>query len=199
MKRPFDPLVYSKVGLKLLSWFSNNEREFMLKTYFKFLVVRYPFERLVSCYRNKLEHPNRKTVLQSSLRKENITLNNFSGFISHVKTFYDEHQKNVSEGTAVTGLKYLNKHWAQYSTLCHPCHIDYDYIVKFETIREDAAFVLSKLGPHHECLEEKYPGLFRKSEPSSLKVYKKYLAQLTTGQMKKLREIYNIDFKLFGY
>ena len=52
------------------------------------------------------------------------------------------------------GAEYFNRHWVQYSTLCHPCHIDFDYIVKFETMKEDAAYVLSKLGPHHECLEE---------------------------------------------
>ena len=65
------------------------------------------------------------------------------------------------------GAEYLNRHWAQYSTLCHPCHIDYDYIVKFETMIEDAAYVLSKLGPHHECLEEKYPELFNVTQKSS--------------------------------
>ena len=173
----------------------------MLKTHFKFIVVRHPFERLVSGYRNKLEHSSRKTEtpLQILLREGNITLNTFSKFITYVKTFYYEHQKNVSKGIAIKGLKYLNRHWAQYATLCHPCHIDYDYIVKFVIMREDAAYVLSKLGPHHKCLEEKYPELFKKSEPSSSKVYKKSLAQLMRGQKEKLREIYNIDFKLFGY
>ena len=191
------PEEYSKVGLKPLSWFSNNERKLLLKTYFKFLVVRYPFERIVSCYRNKLEpSKKRETPLQIQLREENITLNTFSKFINHVKILYNEKQKNVSK---VRGLRYMNWHWAQYSTLCHPCHIDYDYIVKFETMRKDAAYVLSKLGPYDQCPEDKYPGLLGHSEPSSLRVYKQYLSQLTTGQMKKLREMYSIDFKLFGY
>ena len=96
------------------------------------------------------------------------------------------------------GSRYFNEHWAQYSTLCHPCHIDYDYIVKFETMREDAAYVLSKLGPHHECLEQKYPELFNCSQSTS-SVFDEYFSTLTGKEMERLQEIYSIDFKLFGY
>ena len=96
------------------------------------------------------------------------------------------------------GSKYLNEHWAQYSTLCHPCHIDYDYIVKLETMREDAAYVLSKLGPHHECLEEKYPEIFNVTEHSSF-VFDSYISTLTSDQITRLKKMYSIDYKLFGY
>ena len=96
------------------------------------------------------------------------------------------------------GAEYLNRHWAQYSTLCHPCHIDYDYIVKFETMREDAAYVLSKLGPHHQCLEEKYPELFNVTKKSS-SMYDRHLSTLSSKQIDRLKEIYSIDLKLFGY
>ena len=94
------------------------------------------------------------------------------------------------------GSRYLEQHWAQYSTLCHPCHIDYDYIVKFETMRADAAYVLSKLGPHHECLEEKYPELFSFSEHSS-SVFDEYYSKLLSDQINRIMEMYSIDFKLF--
>ena len=66
-------------------------------------------------------------------------------------------------------------------------------------MREDAAYVLSKLGPHHECPEERYPELFKKSKPSSLQLHEKYLDKLTPLELKKLREIYSIDLKMFDY
>ena len=97
-----------------------------------------------------------------------------------------------------SGARYLEPHWAQYSTLCHPCHIDYDYIVKFETLREDAFFVLSKLGPHHECLEEKYPELFNYNQSTS-SVFDQYFSTLTAKQIERLKDMYSVDFKLFGY
>ena len=102
------------------------------------------------------------------------------------------------DGVLSKGAEYFNRHWAQYSTLCHPCHIDYDYIVKFETMREDAAYVLSKLGPHHECLEEKYPELFNVTQKSA-SMYDTQFSILSSQQISRLKDIYSIDLKLFGY
>ena len=96
------------------------------------------------------------------------------------------------------GSWYLNVHFAQYATLCHPCHIDFDYIVNFDTMREDAAYVLSKLGPHHQCLEDKYPYLFSRSQKSS-SVFDSFFSTLSSQQIQMLKEMYSIDFKLFGY
>ena len=94
--------------------------------------------------------------------------------------------------------RYFEPHWAQYSTLCHPCHIDYDYIVKFKTMKEDAAYVSSKLGPHHQCLEVKYPELFKYNQSTS-SVLDKYFSILTAAQVELLKTIYSVGFKLLGY
>ena len=96
------------------------------------------------------------------------------------------------------GSKYFNEHWAQFSTLCHPCHISYDYVVKFETLLDDAAYVLTKLGPHNQCMEQKYPELFNRIESSSSKL-DMYFSTLTQNQLAALKKIYSIDLKLFGY
>ena len=63
---------------------------------------------------------------------------------------------------------------------------------------EDAAYVLSKLGPHHKCLGDKYRELFSIEQHSS-SVFKKYYAKLSSDQINTIKEMYGIDFKLFGY
>ena len=60
-------------------------------------------------------------------------------------------------------------------------------------MREDAAYVLSKLD---QCLEEKYPELFSLEQHSSV-VFDKYYAKLSSDQIKRIKEIYSVDFKLF--
>ena len=65
-------------------------------------------------------------------------------------------------------------------------------------MREDAAFVLSKLGPHQECLEVNYPELFSFAQHSS-SVFNEYYAKLPSDQIKRIKKIYSVDFKLFGY
>ena len=112
---------------------------------------------------------------QGKGKNTDVSFTNFISYISFVDNitvpFYDNpipthvfpnttrdfqsglKQRMVKNNLLPKGSMYFDEHWAQFSTLCHPCHIDYDYIVKFETMREDAAYVLSKLGPHHDCLE----------------------------------------------
>ena len=70
--------------------------------------------------------------------------------------------------------------------------------MKFETMKEDAAYVLSKLGPHHECLEGKYPELFNYNQSTS-SVFGKHFSTLTAAQVEFPKTIYSVDFKLFGY
>ena len=222
-----------QIGLRSLSTYSREEIQERLQTYFKFLVVRHPFERLLSAFRSKFAQ---STGVQSDfiqyepyIRKQGkgknakVSFSNFVGYLSSVYNFSTSHffkrfnitmsdsvfqidlksrkhiARRVNENhLLVKGSKYFDEHWAQYSTLCHPCHIDYDYIVKFETMREDAAYVLSKLGPHHECLEDKYPELFNYSQSTS-SVLVKYFSTLTAAQVEFLKVIYRVDFKLFGY
>ena len=106
--------------------------------------------------------------------------------------------RHLSSSDLIPGSRYNEEHWAQYTTMCHPCIIDYDYIVKFETMREDAAYVLSKLGPHRGCLEDKFPHMFNSSETTS-SVFGKYFSSLTPQQADSLKEAYTVDYKLFGY
>lgn len=46
------------VGLRFLSTFSRKEAEKRVETYFKFVVVRHPFDRIVSAYRDKIARFN---------------------------------------------------------------------------------------------------------------------------------------------
>ena len=223
------PPLMPNVSLKRLETFSNEEISRRLKTYFKFLVVRHPFERLLSGYRDKFLRPEgvRRAFVEyvPYIKKQGNGANNndvtFSNFVDYLyilykfgtsfftKKFEDDNNYDINvHKTIVTRLKemrilskgsqYLNNHFAQYSTLCHPCHIDYDYIVKFDTMREDAAYVLSKLGPHDQCLEDKYPDFFTSIQTSS-SLFDSYFSSLSSQQIHRLKEIYSIDFKLFGY
>ena len=211
-----------------MSNYSKSEIDHRLKTYFKFLVARHPLERLLSAYMNKFGKPtgveSSFTKYEPYIKRHGDGENSFSNFVEYLSDIYNfstrffshkfthqevdpkvvdsklrnEFPKSLDEDHFLRkGSRYFNRHWAQYSTLCHPCHIDYDYIVKFETMREDAAYVLSKLGPHHQCLEDKYPELFSFSQSSS-SVFDEYYGKLSSVQINRIREMYSIDFKLFG-
>ena len=218
-------------GFYRLKMFSTVEIHKRLKTYFKFLVVRHPFERLLSAYREKFERDFNtmdpfvkeylpKIKLHGKGNNSDVLFTDFISYISFIYNlttpFYQKpsrarllrktakgfqwglKQRLNKSHLLPKGSKYFNEHWAQYSTLCHPCHIDYDYVGKLETMREDAAYVLSKLGPHDQCIQDKYPELFNVTESSS-SLFDSYFSTLEPDQIKKLKKMFSVDFKLFGY
>ncbi|KAL0155080.1 hypothetical protein M9458_049343, partial [Cirrhinus mrigala] len=112
-----------------------------LKTYTKVLFLREPFERLVSAFRDKFESPNsyyhpvfgkpiiskyRSNATQHALRTgAGVT---FKEFIQYL---LDVHRP--------VGM---DIHWEPVGHLCSPCLLDYDFIGKFETLEEEANFLL---------------------------------------------------------
>ena len=117
-------------GIRRLSTYSKDEIRKRLKTYFKFLVVRHPMQRLVSAFRSKFgKHTGVHSAFEryaSEIRNQgnNFELS-FSNFVEYISSANRHHYKSKKNES---GARYLEPHWAQYSTLCHPCHIDYDYM-----------------------------------------------------------------------
>ena len=110
------------------------------------MFVRDPIERLVSAYRNKIEHPNtenpteqtiwdgiRTTILQM-YRAPTTELNppypTFSEFIQFLSD---------------SDLADMNEHYKPMTALCQPCAVQYDYVGNFATLRRDANRVLQYL------------------------------------------------------
>ena len=121
-------------GLHYLSDYPQKEREFRLKNYFKYMIVRNPFERLYSSY--KYMHVKKDYSPKHMNQWINKTLRNstsppgstpkwleppvtFKEFLAYLAREYS-YGKPGSE----------DQHWATYNNICDPCHIDYDYIAK---------------------------------------------------------------------
>ena len=77
--------------------------------------------------------------------------------------------------------------------LCQPCRFHYDFIGHYETLAEDSRYVLSRLGID----DYQFPHL-RAFNNSTGRV-REMFAQLTDREIRRLEEIYRLDFILFGY
>ena len=84
-------------------------------------------------------------------------------------------------------------HWKQAQKLCFPCAFDFDFIGHFETLQEDADYLLSKTGFNDRV---KFP-VVRTSQVSSF--FLEYYSEVPKEIIFKLGEAFRSDFEMFGY
>ncbi|XP_062513167.1 carbohydrate sulfotransferase 8-like [Corticium candelabrum] len=176
---------------------SKADIEWRLKNYTKFMSYREPLQRVVSDYRQIRLHKTAgqkkvcKWVVQYNKRfnrgknkrddRNNIS---FPHFVNYITRFYGNKVKYLD----------LNIHWRPINLICHPCHIDYDFLVDMDStgLAEESDYLLRSVGapswlhlPHDNRSgnETKYS----------------FLAQLSTAQFQRLRDQYDDDYEIFGY
>ena len=169
--------------------FSNytvKERKQRLQTYFKFVFVREPLQRLLSAYKDRII---RHSLAYRKLRKEIVQAlrpqdyepkgKNFVSFREFIQYYSDN--------------KSRDHHWRQYEKLCHPCVINYDFIGHLETLEEDAALLLKMAGIDDRTT---FPPIHNSTDSSDVL---QYYSQIPPEYITRIGELYRSDFDMFGY
>ncbi|XP_076469044.1 carbohydrate sulfotransferase 11-like [Babylonia areolata] len=201
--------------LPRLSNYSQQEVEWRLSTYYKFMFVREPFERLLSAWRNKFlngKNPYfRKQFGHSILRR-------FRDSYETPAAEEEEEEEKEEEGTGskrdrATGtvrfdefLQYivdplrteaLNEHWATYHRLCLPCSVRYDFVGRYETLDVDAQHVLRAVRADGVVRFPTRSASYKDNQTSS------YLAgfyrNLSAPLLRRVYSVYKKDFQLFNF
>ena len=168
--------------------------------YFTFMFVREPLERLVSAYRDKLivdpgYHVDVDIVRQyrphdynASVKRYNVT---FAEFVRYV---LDQHAAG----------QVLDRHWIPQNELCRVCKLRWDFIGHYETLLEDADYVVSKLksrimdvGQRGRVANVTFPtdSGHRKSSDFLQQMY----ASVPAAHVQALYKLYAVDYALFGF
>ena len=183
------------VGLHYLSVYPPEMIKHRLQTYTKVILVRHPFDRLMSAYKDKFVYKRFfskmyqrfiiETLGQDAVMQNGRVRISFKQFLELVSHGYDE--------------GFRNRHWQSYMDLCLPCHVHYDYILKMETLKSDSQEALSLFLnegqtsvtlPH---LNDKRPFVEKLDSAS------KAFGELDPDMIQDLMRIYKADFDLFGY
>ncbi|XP_068164817.1 carbohydrate sulfotransferase 12-like isoform X2 [Antennarius striatus] len=184
-------------ALRFLKDINKTEAKAKLKHYKKFLFVRDPFVRLVSAFRDKIQKYG-KSFFERYIF---LILNRYGNLSYTVET--KEHA--IASGVSPTFhnfVQYLidpktrkpfDEHWRPMYQLCHPCLIQYDFIGHQETLQEDTNQLLKIL----ELEKWKFPPANQNvtAQDSMFNWFKPVLME----ERRKLYELYEMDFKLFGY
>ncbi|CAG9785176.1 unnamed protein product [Diatraea saccharalis] len=175
------------------------------------MVVREPFVRLLSAYRDKLEHitpPYYRKLAKAIVAEHREKATKLFGPIkSYGPTFYEFVayliEKHKTEGRNFT----TDEHWAPYHQFCTPCAVNFTVIAKVETLPRDSGYVIQQLGLGH-VLSPKVTNrrirlrtVMNKSKDgrNTTALLKHYFNQLDESMLNDLLKIYGIDFEMFGY
>ena len=128
--------------------FSPEEIQYRLDNYFKFMLVREPFGRLVSAFRNKLQQIGGVTdyfttrfgtkIIKNYRRNassEALQLGTDVTFEEFVRYLIDPKRKID-----------LNEHWAPTHSLCHPCLVNYNFVGKLTDMERDSQYIIDRVG-----------------------------------------------------
>ncbi|XP_069693257.1 carbohydrate sulfotransferase 11 isoform X2 [Periplaneta americana] len=177
-----------------LSNYSSTEIENILQSFTKFLFVRHPFERLLSAYHNKLEqHYQSSKYFQSRFGR--LIIKHYRQNPSNESLTRGDDVTFKEFAAYLTGQKEIvfNEHWKPIYDLCHPCTISYDIIGKYETLDQDSEFILKQVGETGIS----FPHAPKSSSTTSN--LRKYFGTLHHDIIRQLYDVYEMDFKLFGY
>lgn len=176
-----------------LSQFPLNQIGPILQSHRRFLFVREPFTRLLSAFLDKFE--------------KHVQLFEDKYGRKIIKTYRDNPSaESLKRGHDVTFAEFIqyrtdpetrekNPHWSLYYDLCHVCDISYDFIGSFENAEIEVPFVIKNV---IKVNSSKLQDLtWRPSGTSDILL--EYYSQVSKENIRKIYNIYKIDFELFGY
>ena len=192
--------VYPKlVGRKRLNFLAKNPTSF--------IIVRDPFERLVSAYKDKMTVAyNRKMKawrtfgLTQLLIRRKYRKTPRPGIIPTFKEFVQYLVGELSPSPNSMKKRKPNSidnHWTPVWLNCSPCSEKYDVIVKMETIDRDTWYLKQLLNLKE--VQADYVGRGGKEGHTTGDKTLKEFQGLSQRLVKRLYGIYKYDFLLFGY
>ena len=196
----------ANLGLKFLYHYPSQEQERILKEYFKVMSVRHPLDRLVSAYVDKFTNSYMDTSIVRAVSYVNYTYRSQENkiFLPRGKMSqptgveFGEFIKVVIDEEAPRDI-----HWDNMHSICHPCDIKYDYVIRQETMAEDAVQILAKLSqgrPENLTLSAIHS--HRGITKSDSDFFQRYIQEFQTIDLRDLQQVkakYTEDMEMFGY
>ncbi|KAI4831781.1 hypothetical protein KUCAC02_001305 [Chaenocephalus aceratus] len=195
---------HEKNGLPRLSSLKPQEITHRLSTYFKFFIVRDPFERLISAFKDKfVKNPRfepwyKHDIAPAIIRKyrKSHRDNEFSASGLHFEDFV--RYLGDADGRNRMDRQFGDHiiHWVTYAELCAPCEIHYNVVGHHETLEQDTPHILKAAGIDQLV---SYPAI-----PPGITRYNRtkvesYFSGISQRDIRRLYARYMGDFSLFGY
>ena len=172
----------------------------MLADYTKLLIVRHPIDRLISGYWDKMGlHVGNRDYIR--LRQNVMRAAHPNADEQTIKFGVPRFQDFIEH--EVMKKKTKDKHWRSYSSLCDPCAVHYDYVIKLESFEADIEPVLQILAAGNTSMEQHLRNMTapkNKQSPetrSSNRILE--MLNISLEVRNNIEHMYKLDMELFGY
>jgi len=155
--------------------------------------VRHPLERLLSAYRDKLEHKQGREYYYKRFGRRIAFKYRQSSNSTKLEPMFEEFLRFVIKE------KYFDEHWMPYYRTCDPCAIQYDYILKFETLKRDQAFLIQDINLNEYLYDSNYLRNINPYGATTKETLHEYIKEIPRSLLKEIYKIYENDYKLFNY
>jgi len=187
---------------------SKNLNKQFMPVSLKFLVVRHPFERVISAYMDKMEDYARdlkyrggyyyamygadivakyRKKYQEKFPKNSLFIRKEPSFVEFVEFLIETPVNNYDE------------HWKPQFILCPPCHFKFDVVVKMETFDRDTDFILSQRNLQGLVSLSKKHASTGEKKSKTVSPAERLFSQVSKKMVQALYEKYRIDFEMFEY
>ena len=175
----------------LLSIYTKTKARYILDNYYKFMFVREPFERLLSAYKDKFTRKDNDVYKKYELKIKRLVGERLGADTEDREIKFSDFILYLIDVNSKGGR--YNEHWQHYDKLCHPCKINYDFIGHYETLEEDARFVL------HEAGVDKIVSFPPVRFTGTKDELERYYSEVPRENVLQLQRIYRRDFEMFEY
>ena len=184
-------------------------------------MVRHPYERVISAFRDKIEKADKLVYYNKIGRYAKVTYRQLpyamsegerEALIARADDLVRSHARTqdlsnpyenplgptfLEFSQAVLLDQKKDMHWAVYEEWCAPCYRNYSAIVRFESLNLDNLYVLRTSGLNRT-------GFAAHANPTSAggtgeAVWKMYFRTLSRNLLELYRQRYSVDCELFGY
>ena len=186
--------------VKKLSGLSDSARKQRLDTYFKYIFIRNPMERVVSAYLDKIAKPlNKSSIKYNTEERFKASIikkwrpEDYRAWLKDDRAIYPTFSEYIDYINFID-LRKTNKHFKPIVYLCLPCIINYNFYGNFKLLPDDAKEVLDHFNLNSSYYD--YSSFISHKSYKTSDVVTKYFSQLTTGQKKELFHTYTdeLDF-----
>ena len=139
--------VHNDPRIKALTKVQGSPLDLPYSNYYKFVVFRHPFTRMVSAWRNKLLLAD-GVVNKYFYKNYGIPIIKLTrGPMAEIEFLKNKTANLVTFQEFVTGIKngIVDRHWMPQSEICQPCFVNYNHVGFFEYLNDDTNHILDEV------------------------------------------------------